>query len=236
MHAHHRGRHRPAVPYLGGLGRRDRQPMLTAFALAAVVALLVAVLGCGSSQPGTAPTAHTTTSADGSVLIAALEQPARPRDAMPAKLRRQDIMSESLDFDSARRIARVSDPAWLVRSAEGRAVCVARSAALNCSYVSELRQRGFGPGLSFHPPGPVRVSGIATDAVTQVDVVMRDGSVQTEQIRDNVLALDLPDYPQEVRWQGPHGTETMGIPPNLSRIPKPGERERNRHRDDALPR
>ena len=86
------------------------------------------------------------------------------------------------------------------------------SASLNCPPNSDVEDHGLAPSISWTAAGPVRVSGIASDAVTSAEIVRADGTSVSVTVTNNLLDYASEAAPREITWTGPDGGHTVVFP------------------------
>jgi hypothetical protein len=183
-------------------------------AVCSVSSLTWASSGFGDASTSTTETGTTPAAVAAREHVAALRQPAAPaNDTVASEVADGPLLSDDpVDLASARMVRGVGRAVWLAISSDGQSVCEVTSGALACPPVSEVVEKGLSPVLVTRAGEPVHVSGVASDAVGSVDVVLADGSVETVEVSDNYFAIDLPDVPRALRWTGPGGAETFRFP------------------------
>jgi len=148
--------------------------------------------------------------------LATLDRANTGRDAVDAAVARQPLVGETMSLSTARVVRSGPKAVWLGNSADGRSVCVVTAGSLACPPVSEIHDRGLSPAITVNGTDIV-VSGVASDEVRTVDVVLADGSVQTVAVASNYFSVPLTQWPQGLRWTGPAGSEQFTFPPDPTR-------------------
>ena len=144
--------------------------------------------------------------------VAALRASHSPNDAVSDRLVHSALLSDGVaDAGLARRVG-FSKPVWFLPGADGQSMCVLTPASLNCPLSKDVEDHGFAPSMSWTAQGPVRVTGIASDAVARVEIVQADGAVNAVDVTNNLLDYASERAPREVRWTGPDGPHTFVLP------------------------
>ena len=191
-----------------------RTALLVGLLIAASLAWLAAN---GLSKPATA-TADPVQDAASLALardeVGALARAANPaRDALPRQIADGPLLADGqVDASSTRLVRGIGDAAWLASSADGRGVCEIVAGAMACPPVDEIVARGLSPAIFSRKGEPVHVSGIATDDVATVEVILGDGGTTTVPVVNNLFTLDVDAWPQALRWTGPNGPESFAFP------------------------
>jgi hypothetical protein len=192
------------------------------FLIAAVVPIAVAALALADSparlshrhvRPPTA--AHAAASQGLARLapeVAALRVARGPSDAVTDELVGSTLLNDGVADPALARRVGYTKPAWLVPASDGRSICVLTTASLSCPLSTDVLEHGLAPSVSWTAQGPVRVSGIASDAVNSVDVILADGTVQAVEVANSLLDYSADRAPREVRWTGPDGPHTFAVP------------------------
>jgi hypothetical protein len=144
--------------------------------------------------------------------VAALRAAHGPDDAVDGRLVRSSLLRGAVaDAGLARRVG-FTKPAWFLPGTDGRSICVLTPASLNCPLSKDVEDQGLAPSMSWTAQGPVRVSGIASDSVTSVDIVQQDGTVESVAVTNNLLDYSSESAPREIRWNGLDGPHTVVLP------------------------
>jgi len=144
--------------------------------------------------------------------VAALRIAHSSNDTVDAQLVSSALLSDGVaDAGLSRRVG-FTKPAWFLPGSDGQSICVLTPASLNCPLNKDVEDHGLAPSMSWTAHGPVRVSGIASDAVTRVEIVQADGSVASVPVTNNLLDYSSEHAPRAVRWTGPDGPHTMVLP------------------------
>lgn len=144
--------------------------------------------------------------------VAALRHAHGVNDVVSDQLIHSPLLNDGVaDAGLSRRVG-FSKPAWLVPGSDGRSICLLTPASLNCPLNKEVEDRGLAPSMSWTAHGSVRVSGIASDAVTSVEIVQADGSVASVAVTNNLFDYSSEHAPREIRWTGPDGPHTAVLP------------------------
>ena len=134
-------------------------------------------------------------------------------DRIPVAIARSGLFTgEPVDLNSARMVRGVGRSAWLASSSDGRSVCEISDGALACPPVEDIARRGLSPAIFTRAGEPIHVSGVASDEVRGVDVVLANGTVKTVSVEQNLFTLDTTAIPRKLRWVGPGGPEVFAFP------------------------
>jgi hypothetical protein len=144
--------------------------------------------------------------------VAALRIAHGPSDAVDDRLVRSPLLGDGVADPGLSRRVGFSRPAWFVPGSDGRSICVLTSASLNCPPNSDVEDHGLAPSISWTAEGPVRVSGIASDAVTTAEIVRSDGTSVSVAVTNNLLDYASDDAPRKISWTGPDGPHTVVFP------------------------
>lgn len=190
--------------------------------LAAVVCLAVAAVALADAH-GTSARHHRSKSAMAHAAalqglaelaphVAALRVAHGANDVVSDQLVHSPLLSDGVADPGLSRRVGFSKPAWLVPGSDGRSICVLTAASLNCPLNQDVEDHGLAPSMSWTAHGPVRLSGIASDAVASVEIVQADGSVASVPVTNNLLDYASERAPREIRWTGPDGPHTAVLP------------------------
>jgi hypothetical protein len=199
--------------------RNSMRMSIVLAAVACLVVLAVAVAGAhdkpSTRSSGKAVLAHASALqglADLAPRVSALRIAHGPSDAVDDRLVRSPLLSDGVaDVGLSRRVG-FSRPAWFVPGSNGRSICVLTSASLNCPPNSDVEDHGLSPSISWTADGPVRVLGIASDAVTSAEILRADGTSVSVAVTNNLLDYASDDAPREISWMGPDGGHTVVFP------------------------
>ena len=135
------------------------------------------------------------------------------KDRIPVSLAHSALFTgDPVDLGTTRMVRSVGQSAWLANSSDGRSVCEISNGTLACPSVEDIARRGLSPAIFTRAGEPVHVSGIASDEVTSVDVVLADGTVKFVPVEQNLFTIDTTAIPRELRWIGPSGPEAFAFP------------------------
>jgi hypothetical protein len=188
-------------------------------AVACLVVAAVAVAGARDKPsihaPGKSVRAHAAALqglAELAPRVAALRVAHGQGDVVDVRLVHSPLLSDGVaDAGLSRRVG-FSKPSWFVPGSDGRSICVLTSASLNCPPISDVEDHGLAPSISWTAQGPVRVSGIASDAVASADIVRSDGTSVSVAVTNNLLDYASDDAPRQISWTGPDGRHTVVFP------------------------
>ncbi|ADB49718.1 hypothetical protein [Conexibacter woesei] len=146
--------------------------------------------------------------------IGALRDARQPAaDAISEQIADGPLLADGVvALDSARRVRTGSKSGWLASTSDGTGVCVVIAGGLTCPPVDHVVEQGLSPGYVVREGEPVHVFGVASDAVADAALLLRDGSTRSVTIADNFFAVDTAAVPIEMRWIGPDGYETFVFP------------------------
>lgn len=149
--------------------------------------------------------------------IAILRRAPTVADRVPADIAQSPLFHDNpVALGAARRVEGTQRPAWVAPSTSGDAICFFAAGELNCPSAKGIAADGLAISAMWHVDTPVRVVGVASDAVQSITVVARDGSEQRVDVVDNYFELETEHMPTEARWEGPDGREVLRFP-NIAR-------------------
>jgi hypothetical protein len=161
-------------------------------------------------RPETEKTGQSMTVRDVKDHIKPLKRSKQSGDELPAAVANSPLLEDGVvNRDESRKVK--GKQRWIVPSANGEAVCIVATSEVACPPASALAERGADVSVFWHADTPVRVTGIATDAVTAINLIMRDGSRTTIPVEDGSFEAELDTVPREVWWNGPEGRESLAL-------------------------
>jgi hypothetical protein len=144
--------------------------------------------------------------------VSVLRSAARESAAIPDVIAEGPLMTDDAVAEEQARRVRGTEQAWIAPSANGEAVCVVGQGELACHTAEALGGRGAAVGFFKHAHTPWRTTGVATDDVTSVTVVLPDGQEVTTSVQLNYFSIESDAVPVEVRWDGASGPEVESGP------------------------
>lgn len=149
--------------------------------------------------------------------IAILRRAPTVADQVPDDIARSPLFLDNpVSLAAARRVGGVERAAWIAPSTSGDAICYFAAGELSCPPAKAIAADGVAVGAMWHVDTPVRIVGVASDAVRSITVVARDGSERRVDVVDSYLEFETEHMPSEARWNGPNGPETLSFP-NIDR-------------------